>query len=146
MTCSIIQLDCFSWRRTQKINLASNQKDYDNSETTVGKLSARIIQIFPGYFCLGNILKVIQYNLKKNAQTKIVRVDLDSPRRELSNGGLESVLTLLVHWQTNFLCASPGKAIQLKYFVEWFLPNRVENHPRKWVLNLLSGRVLIMIL
>ena len=27
--------------------------------------------------------------------------DLDSPLRELSNGGLESVVTLLVRWQTN---------------------------------------------
>ena len=30
--------------------------------------------------------------------TKIDKADLDSPRRELSNGGLESVVTLLVRW------------------------------------------------
>ena len=41
------------------------------------------------------------------------RIDLDSPRRELSNGGLESVATLLVRWQINYSCASAGKAIQL---------------------------------
>ena len=41
------------------------------------------------------------------------RKDLDSPRRELSNGGLESVVTLLVRQQINYSCASPGKAIQL---------------------------------
>ena len=50
-----VQLDCFSWRRTRIINLVSNQKGYDTFKTTVGKLSTRRIQIFPGYFCLGNI-------------------------------------------------------------------------------------------
>ena len=43
----------------------------------------------------------------------MVKADLDSPRRELSNGGLESVVTLLVRWQIDCSCASPGKAIQL---------------------------------
>ena len=41
------------------------------------------------------------------------RTESDSPRRELSNGGLESVVTLLVRWQINYSCASTGKAIQL---------------------------------
>ena len=41
------------------------------------------------------------------------RTESDSPHRELSNGGLESVVILLVRWQINYLCASPGKAIQL---------------------------------
>ena len=40
-----IQLDCRSSGRTRKINLARNQNSYDNSETTVGKLLARRIQI-----------------------------------------------------------------------------------------------------
>ena len=31
--------------------------------------------------------------------------DLYSPRRELSNGGLEIFVALLVHWQINFLLA-----------------------------------------
>ena len=35
----------------------------------------------------------------------MVRSDLDSPRRELSNGGLKSVVALLVRWQINFLSA-----------------------------------------
>ena len=30
--------------------------------------------------------------------TKIVKADLDSPRRELSNGGLGIVVILLVRW------------------------------------------------
>ena len=39
--------------------------------------------------------------------------DLDSPRRELSNGGLESIVTLLVRLKIDYSGASPGKAIQL---------------------------------
>ena len=45
--------------------------------------------------------------------TKIVPEDLNSPRRELSNGGLEIVVALLVCWQIDFLCAHTGKAIQM---------------------------------
>ena len=30
------------------------------------------------------------------------QTESDSPRRELSNGGLESVVTLLVRWQINY--------------------------------------------
>ena len=41
----LLQLDCFSWRRTRIINLVSSQKGYDTFETTVGKLSTRRIQI-----------------------------------------------------------------------------------------------------
>ena len=44
---------------------------------------------------------------------KLNQADLDSPRRELSNGGLKSVVTLLVRWQIDFLCASTGGPIQL---------------------------------
>ena len=62
-----LQLDCFSWRRTRIINLQTNQKGYDTFETTVGKLSARITQIYPDYFCLGTILKVILNNFQNNA-------------------------------------------------------------------------------
>ena len=36
---------------------------------------------------------------------KLNQADLDSPRRELSNGGLKIVVTLLVRWQINFLSA-----------------------------------------
>ena len=45
--------------------------------------------------------------------TKIDPADLDSPRRELSNGGLKSVQTLLVRWQIIFLSARIGRPIQL---------------------------------
>ena len=50
------------------------------------------------------------------------RKDLDSPRRELSNGGLESVVTLLVRWQIDYLCASTGSTIQL-YNVQYVTSN-----------------------
>ena len=62
-----LQLDCFFCGRTRIINLHTNQKGYDTFETTVGKLSARRIQIFPGYFCLGIILKVMLNNFQNNA-------------------------------------------------------------------------------
>ena len=45
----------------------TNQKGYDTFETTVGKLSARRIQICFDYFCLGIILKVILNNFQNNA-------------------------------------------------------------------------------
>ena len=45
-----LHLDCFSWRRTRIINLPANQKGYDTFETTVGKLSARRIQIYRVFF------------------------------------------------------------------------------------------------
>ena len=44
---------------------------------------------------------------------KTVRIDLNSPYRELSNGGLESVITLLVRRKIIFSCASRWSAIQL---------------------------------
>ena len=44
--------------------------------------------------------------------TKIDPADLDSPCRELSNGGLKSIVTLLVRWQINFLSARIGRPMQ----------------------------------
>ena len=46
----------YSWIERQrpnrrKINLPANRKSYDNSETTVGQLLVRRIQIFRVYFC-----------------------------------------------------------------------------------------------
>ena len=37
---------------------------------------------------------------------KIVRIDLNSPHRALSNGGLGIVAALLVPWQNDFLSVS----------------------------------------
>ena len=49
------------------INSRKTRKGYENSETTVEKLSARKIQIYPDYFCLGIILKVILNNFQNIA-------------------------------------------------------------------------------
>ena len=62
-----VQLDCRSAKRKWKINLPANQKGYDNSETTVGKLLVRRIQTCPYYFWLDIILKVILNNFQNNA-------------------------------------------------------------------------------
>ena len=62
-----LQLDWTSNTSRQKINLPTNQKGYDKSETTDEKLSARRIQICRVYFCLGIILKVILNNFQNNA-------------------------------------------------------------------------------
>ena len=45
--------------------------------------------------------------------TKIVKADLDSPRRELSNGGLGIVVACLGCRGINFSCVSTGGPIQL---------------------------------
>ena len=66
-----LQLDWTSITSRQKINLPANQKGYDTVETTVGKLSARRIQICVGYFCLGIILKVVLNNFQNIAYTQI---------------------------------------------------------------------------
>ena len=50
-------------------------------------------------------------------QTKIVPADLDSPHRELSNGGLGIVVALLVRRGIDFSCASTGDPIQLYLFL-----------------------------
>ena len=42
--------------------------------------------------------------------TKTDQADLDFPRQELSNGGLKSVVTLLVCWQINFYVGSDADA------------------------------------
>ena len=39
--------------------------------------------------------------------------ELDSPRQELSNGGLGFIVALLVRWQIDFLSARTGRPIQL---------------------------------
>ena len=45
--------------------------------------------------------------------TVLTETDLNSPHRELSNGGLKSVVAPLVRWQINFLSARIGRSIQL---------------------------------
>ena len=45
--------------------------------------------------------------------TKIGQADLDSPRRELFNGGLGIVIARLVRWKNVFLSAYTAGLIQL---------------------------------
>ena len=44
-------------------------------------------------------------------RTKIYLVDLNSPCQELSTGGLQIAVTILVHWQINVSCACSRSAI-----------------------------------
>ena len=46
-----VQLDWTPSRNTRKINSLTSQKSCVNSETTIGKLSTRRIQITCVYFC-----------------------------------------------------------------------------------------------
>ena len=50
------------------------------------------------YFCLGILLEVVLKKEVKITFTKIDPADLDSLCQELSNGGLKSVVTLLICW------------------------------------------------
>ena len=58
-----------------------------------------------------------QNNFQNNAQTKIDHSDLNYPRRELSNGGLESVVAPLVPREIDFSSACVGRPIQLYLIV-----------------------------
>ena len=49
---TVLQLDWTPSRNTRKIKSRTNQKGYDKSETTVGKLPARRVQIFRARFCI----------------------------------------------------------------------------------------------
>ena len=73
----------------------------------------RQIQICRVHFCLGVILRDI---LKRGEHdhTKMYLADLNSPHRELSNGGIGIVAHSPSGSLANyFLCAHNGKAIRL---------------------------------
>ena len=60
----------YSWiadQRDAHKKMPTNQKGYGTFETTVVKLLARRIQVYPDYFCLGIILKIILNNFQNNA-------------------------------------------------------------------------------
>ena len=46
--------------------------------------------------------------MPKTNVTKVVKADLDSPRRELSNSGLGIVVAVLVPWQIDFVLVYDG--------------------------------------
>ena len=56
---------------------------------------------------------VLKIKWSKNDYRKIDRADMNSPRQELSSGGLGIVVALLVRWQIDFLLARIGRSIQL---------------------------------
>ena len=60
-----------------KFNLTTNQKGCDNSETIVGKLLARRIQICWVYFCVIHISPFFRNNFLNNVWTKVVPAKLD---------------------------------------------------------------------
>ena len=88
--CVELQLDCRPTRRTRKIHFASNQKDYDNSETTVGKLLARRIRICRVYFLWSTFDLLIFKTSENMASTKIDPADLNTPCQILVCQGLRS--------------------------------------------------------
>ena len=112
----------------------------EGSETLELGYSTRRIWIWPVYFCLGIILKVIQYNFQNNVFTKVDHSDLNSPRRELSNGGLKNVAALLVLRQIDFSCASTGDPIQLYAFKRRIQPPP-PNQPPIQVLKHVCGLI-----
>ena len=59
-----------------------------------------------GYMFVGAKFSLLLKIRGQKYHSKIYPEDLDSPRQELSNGGLRIVVTLLNRWQINFLCAS----------------------------------------
>ena len=65
-----LQLDWTSNTSQQKNNLPTNQRDYDTFETTVGKLSARRIQICCAYFSLIIFWPPIFLNKSKHGPNK----------------------------------------------------------------------------
>ena len=84
-----MQLNWTPSRRTQTINPRTNQKGYDKSETTFGKLLARRIQICCVYFCVIHFWPLFQNNFSNDVRTKIgTAVDLDSPRQIFLSRGL----------------------------------------------------------
>ena len=77
----LVQLDYRSARRTQKINFPTNQKGYDNSETTVGKLST-IKNRSSEYIFLMSFFDLLFLKTSENMDpTKIYPANLDSPRQ-----------------------------------------------------------------
>ena len=86
MCAMYIQLDCWSSGRTRKIYLARNQKGYDNSKTTVGKLLARRIQIWVVFFIKAWFWKLywipfkIMPKQKKTSQIQVCLVKYSSSK------------------------------------------------------------------
>ena len=86
------------------INLPLIQGTSEGFETLELEYLTRRIQICRGYFCWDPVFTCFKKKTPQIHFTKTVTEDLNSPRRELSNGGLRIVVTLLVCWEIDFLC------------------------------------------
>ena len=97
-----VQLDWTSNTSRQKNNFPKNQKGYDKSETTVGKLLARRIQISRVYFSVV-IFDLLFFKTSANvAPTKIDAADLDSPCQILVCRGFRRFWAALALWEFDF--------------------------------------------
>ena len=98
-----------------KINLPTNRDSYGHSETTVGKLLKRHIQSRWVFFvsscswelCVGTSLIM---DLQKKDPPR-----LNASRRDRSDGGLGSVVTISVGWQINLMCFRMARATKYKF-------------------------------
>ncbi len=66
----LLQLDWLWITNTRKINFPRNRKGYDNSETTIGNLSARRIQICRVYFSVILFWGLFFKHVKTGSQLK----------------------------------------------------------------------------
>ena len=99
-----VQLDCRSARRTRKINLPTNQRGYDNSETTVGKLLARRIFRSTWYIFVKIIFDLLFFRTcEKRIPTKIYQAESHSPRWILWFQGLGPFWGASDQWKNVFL-------------------------------------------
>ena len=99
-----VQLDFRSVRRTRKTNLPTNQKGYDDSETTLEKLMARRIQIFRVYFSVNRpftFLNKWKHGPNKNRPSRFGFASSNThlPRSQT----LLRCLRSMVNWFSRFL-------------------------------------------
>ena len=102
LVCTWLQLDWTPSRSTRKINLPANWKGYDNSATTIGKLSTRKIQICLVQFCVIHFCPSIFNNFWNRSPSQLNQAESDSPRQMLQYGGLRSFWGASVRWQIIF--------------------------------------------
>ena len=105
---------------TLKINCRTNQGTSEGSETSADEYLTRRIRFFFGYFCSNSVFPYLKNEISKMNFTKIVKADLNSPCRDLSNSGLRIVTVLSVFPVIDFACAYTGRAIQLYRYADQF--------------------------
>ena len=98
-----------------KINLLTNRGSDLHSETTIGKVSARRIQCNLVNLLWSNNSGVILCNFLKNRTQKIYQPQLGVSRRDLSDGGLGSFVTIVVRWQIDLEYTRMARATKYKF-------------------------------